>query len=157
MNRVLSVWQRCKDNPFGRRLFAFLVCRKAPYFRTIKPRFHMLEPWRAEVFMKKRRSVENHIGTVHAIAMCNLCELAAGTMTEASLPSAMRWLPKGMTVSYLRRAESDVTAFATMPEVGVGDARDVPVAVEVKDAQGTVVCSAIITMYVSPRKAASKP
>jgi len=156
MNRILSLWQRCKDKPFGRRVFAFLVCRKAPYFSTIKPRFHVLEPWRAEVSMKKRRSVENHIGTVHAIAMCNLCELAAGTMMEASLPSAMRWLPKGMTVNYLRRAESDVTAFATMPAVGAGDARDVPVAVEVKDAHGAVVCSAIITMYVSPRKAAAK-
>lgn len=154
-NRVLSIWQKLDKNPFGRWLFAFSVCRKAPYFSTIKPRFHVLETGRAQVSMKKRRAVQNHIGTVHAIAMCNLCELAAGTMTEASIPDAMRWLPKGMTVSYLKRAETDITAFATMPDVGVGEARDVPVIVDVKDTSGTVVCSAIITMYVSPRKKAA--
>ena len=63
--------------------------------------------------MTKRRAVTNHIGTVHAIAMCNLAELAAGTMTEISIPPSMRWLPKGMAVEYLKKAESDVEALAT--------------------------------------------
>ena len=58
--------------------------------------------------MRKRRAVQNHIGTVHAIAMCNLAEMAAGTLTEISIPASMRWLPKGMQVQYLRKAETDV-------------------------------------------------
>lgn len=45
----------------------------------------------------------NHIGTVHAIAMCNMAELAGGTMTEVTVPSTHRWIPKGMTVEYLKR------------------------------------------------------
>ncbi len=152
---VLSIWQKCDKSALGRWLFSYSVCRKAPYFASIKPRFEMLEPWRARVSMRKRRAVENHIGTVHAIAMCNLCELAAGTMTEASLPDTMRWLPKGMSVAYLKRAESDVTAHASMPVVTAGPPRDVPVEVDVKDAAGNIVCSALITMYVSPRKSAA--
>ena len=158
---VLTIWQKCDKSALGRWLFSYSVCRKAPYFASIKPRFEMLEPWRARVSMKKRRAVENHIGTVHAIAMCNLCEIAAGTMTEASIPATMRWLPKGMSVAYLKRAETDVTAHASMAPVREGPARDVPVEVDVKDASGTIVCSALITMYVSPRKpadaAAGKP
>jgi acyl-coenzyme A thioesterase PaaI-like protein len=155
MNRVLSLWQRFKDKPFGKQLFSFLVCRQAPYFKTIKPRFEELAPGRARVSMKKRHAVENHIGTVHAIAMCNLCELAAGTMTEASVPASMRWLPKGMQVEYLRKAETDVVAESSLAEVAEGAARDVPVSVEVKDAAGVVVCRALITMWVSPRKKAA--
>ena len=69
----------------------------------------------------------------------------------------MRWLPKGMSVAYLKRAETDVTAHASMPPVREGPARDVPVEVDVKDATGTIVCSALITMYVSPRKPAGEP
>jgi len=102
--------------------------------------------------MRKRRGVQNHIGTVHAIAMCNLAELAAGTLTEVSIPPSLRWLPKGMQVEYLKKAESDIEAVATLPEVPDGPGREVPVTVELNDAAGVIVCRAVITMWVSPRK-----
>lgn len=152
MNPVLKIWNKSKGSAFRRWVFSFMVCRKAPYFATIKPRFEVLEVGRAQVSMKKRRSVENHIGTVHAIAMCNLAEIAGGTLTEVSIPKSMRWLPKGMTVSYLRVAKTDVTAHATLPPVEEGVARDLPAHVDIKDRDGNIVCQADITMYVSPRK-----
>ncbi len=84
--------------------------------------------------------------------MCNLAEIAAGTMTEVSIPRTMRWLPKGMQVEYLKKAETDVEATATVAEVIEGAARDLPVLVAVRDRAGIEVCRAIITMWVSPRK-----
>lgn len=103
--------------------------------------------------LHKRRRVENHIGTVHALAMGNLCELAAGTVTEVSLPASMRWLPRGMTIEYLRKAESDVTATARLNKTEwSGAAENVAVPVSVVDSTGTEVVRAVITMYVSPKK-----
>ena len=64
----------------------------------------------------------------------------------------MRWLPKGMQVEYVKKAETDVEAIATLPAVEKGVARDVPATVEIKDRGGEVVCRATITMWVSPRK-----
>lgn len=155
MNRVLGIWNRAKGSGLKRKFFSYMVCRQAPYFSTIRPTFEVLEPGRAEVTMKNRRAVHNHIATVHAIAMCNLAELAAGTMTEVSIPASMRWLPKGMTVRYVRKAESDLRAVATLPAIEEGVAADVPAQVEIRDAAGHVVCEATITMYVSPRKKAA--
>ena len=152
MNTALAAWKRLEGKPFGKVIFSRAICFKAPYFATIAPRFVELRPGFARVAMKKRRAVQNHIGTVHAIAMCNLAEIAAGTLTEVSIPGSMRWLPKGMKVEYLKKAETDVEATATLPAVDEGDARDVPATVEVKDRAGTVVCRAVITMWVSPRK-----
>ena len=152
MNAALAAWRRLEGKPLGKTLFSRAICFKAPYFSSISPRFAELGPGRARVSMRKRRSVQNHIGTVHAIAMCNLAEIAAGTVTEVSIPEGMRWLPKGMTVEYLRKAETDVEATATLPGVEEGAARDVPVTVEVKDAAGELVCRAVITMWVTPRK-----
>lgn len=152
MSPALAAWQRVERWPFGKALFSRLICWKAPYFASIRPRFEEFRPGFARVSMRKRRAVTNHIGTVHAIAMCNLAEIAAGTMTEVSIPPTMRWLPKGMQVDYLRKAETDVEAVATLPDVAEGAARDVPVTVEVKDRAGEVVCRATITMWVSPRK-----
>ena len=152
MNAALAAWNRLESKPFGKAIFSRVICWKAPYFGTISPRFVELRPGFARVAMRKRRGVQNHIGTVHAIAMCNLAELAAGTLTEVSIPASMRWLPKGMQVEYVRRAESDVEATATLPAVEEGDAREVPATVEVRDRAGEVVCRAVITMWVSPRK-----
>ena len=150
---ALAAWNRMEGKPLGKTLFSRFVCFKAPYFASISPRFEELRHNFVRVSMKKRRGVTNHIGTVHAIAMCNLAELAAGTMTEVSIPASMRWLPKGMTVEYLKKSKGGVHATATLPEVTEGPGRDVPAAVEIKDDAGELVCRATITMWVSPRKA----
>jgi uncharacterized protein (TIGR00369 family) len=152
LSAALSAWHRLESKPFGKTIFSRAICWKAPYFATISPRFVELRPGFARVAMRKRRGVTNHIGTVHAIAMCNLAELAAGTLTEVSIPASMRWLPKGMQVEYVRKAETDVEATATLPAVEEGAAREVPATVEVRDHSGEVVCRAVITMWVSPRK-----
>ena len=103
--------------------------------------------------MRKRRGVENHIGSVHALAMGNLCELAAGMVTEVTIPTAMRWLPRGMTIEYLRRAESDVTATARLIKIEwPGHSENIAVPVTIIDANGTEVVRAVITMYVSPKR-----
>jgi uncharacterized protein (TIGR00369 family) len=155
MERVvnaLGAWRRFESLPFGKALFSRLVCFKAPYFATISPRFEELRPGYARVSMKRRRGVTNHIGTVHAIAMCNLAELAAGTMTEVSIPASMRWLPKGMQVEYVKKSSGGVHAVATLPEVAESAGREVPATVEIRDEMGEVVCRATITMWVSPRR-----
>lgn len=152
MNAALAAWNRLESKPLGKALFSRAICFKAPYFATISPRFEELRPGFARVSMKKRRSVTNHIGTVHAIAMCNLAELAAGTLTEISIPESMRWLPKGMTVEYLKKSSGGIHALATLPDVAEGEGRDVPATVEMKDDAGDLVCRATITMWVSPRR-----
>jgi len=151
---TLRAWMRVRGSVFGRWMFARTVSRRAPYFGTIKPRFLALEPKLCRVSMRKRRAVENHIGTVHALAMGNLCELAAGMCTEVTIPVGMRWIPRGMTIEYLAKATSDVTATARLDKTEWTDAENVGVPVTVTDTAGKEVVRAVISMYVSPRKEA---
>lgn len=145
-----AIYRRLQGLPLGRWLFTRLICLQAPYFSSISPLFEDLQPGRAVVSMRKRRKIKNHIGTVHALAMGNLCELAAGLLMEATLPADMRWIPRGMEIAYLAKAETEVTATATLAQQSWSTATDVPVEVSVEDAQGHQVVSATITMYVSP-------
>jgi acyl-coenzyme A thioesterase PaaI-like protein len=150
---VLSLYRRLARWPAGRWLFSRLVCLKAPYFASIAPRFVALEPGRCEVSIRDRRRVHNHLGTVHAIALCNLAELSAGMMTDATLPATMRWIPKGMTVAYLKKAVGSLRGVATPEQALVEStqAHEWPVQVEVIDAVGETVFSARIVMWISPR------
>ena len=150
--RILDLYQRLADKPGGRWLFSKLVCFKAPYFASIAPRIVSLEPQRGVARLKHRRGVSNHIGTVHAIALCNIAELTAGVMTDASLPKGMRWIPKGMTVQYLKKAVGTQRAVATpmIPLVVSDTGYDLPVNVDVFDPAGERVFHAEIRMWLSP-------
>ena len=151
---VLSLYRRITRWPAGHWIFSRLVCLKAPYFATIAPRFVALEPGRCEVRIRDRRRVHNHIGSVHAIALCNLAELGAGVMTDATIPAGMRWIPKGMSVEYLKKAEGTLYGIAT-PESAARTSHDGyewPVAVRVIDAAGEAVFRARVMMWVSPSK-----
>lgn len=150
---VLDHYRRLSRWPAGQWLFSRAVCWRAPYFATIAPLVTRLEANRCEATLRHRRSVTNHLGTVHAIALCNLAELTGGLMTDASLPASMRWIPKGMQVEYLKKAIGTMRGVAT-PDAAIvdsGEAYELPVTVAVSDAAGDVVFRARITMWVSPK------
>jgi acyl-coenzyme A thioesterase PaaI-like protein len=150
---LLALYTKITRWPFGHWLFSKAVCFKAPYFGSISPVITRLEHSRCEAVIKDRRAVHNHIGSVHAIALCNLAELCAGVMTDASLPDGMRWIPKGMTVSYLKRAKGRMHATATpvIAIVPASEGYDLPVNVDVLDDAGDKVFHAEIRMWLSPK------
>jgi acyl-coenzyme A thioesterase PaaI-like protein len=156
-SRTLNLYERLARRPLGKWLFAEIICLNAPYFSTIQPRFNELRPGYCQVSMRKRRSVLNHIRTVHALAIGNLCELAAGMMMEATLPPDLRWIPRGMTIEYLHKAKTDVTAIARLDKTGWSAGENVGVPVTAVDKDGQEVVRAVITMYISRRSANGPP
>jgi acyl-coenzyme A thioesterase PaaI-like protein len=149
---VLSLWKWTNRLPGGDRAFSRLFGLRAPYFGSIRPRFTVIEPNRAELVIRDRRRVHNHLGTVHAIALCNGMEAAMGALAEASISPGKRWIPKGMQVSYTAKATSDVTCIAeTDARVWSGDDPEVPVRVRGVLADGTVVLEGVISLWVTRR------
>lgn len=143
MSQMLQMFRQA-----GPAQFSAMIGQVAPYFASIAPQVVELRPGYAEVTFPKRREVLNHIGTVHAIALCNAAELAAGTMTDASIPPGCRWIPRGMTVEYLAKADGDIRTVADGSAIDwglIGDVK-VPVMAYVGDKP---VFRAEITMYVS--------
>ena len=154
-NVALSMWNRFSRLPGGKALFSRAVSIKTPYFRSIAPQMIELRPGYCEARMRKRWSVTNHIGTVHAIAMCNLAEFCGGLLTEVSVPAdTHRWIPKGMTVEYIKKAETDLRAVSELPrDQAWPEALELPVTVNVTDAAGELVFRAVIRMWVTAKKA----
>jgi acyl-coenzyme A thioesterase PaaI-like protein len=151
---IKKAYNTLSGRPLGKKLFSVAVSLKAPYFRTILPTVVSLEAGRGEVRIPDWWGVRNHLGTVHAIACCNLAELAAGTTLDMSLPDTHRWIPKGMQVSYLKKAKGTITAVATvdgLSDLAPDEAREVVVSIDMTGPDGTLVVHADITMWVSPR------
>lgn len=153
MAKLLDLYHRSQAIPVvGGKVFDIAFSQMAPYFATIHPHFKTIKPNYAEVVIKKRRGVKNHIGTVHAIALCNGLEAAMGALAEATIPSNKRWIPKGMDVNYTAKADSDITCIAeTDPEQWTSDNPDLPVRVKGVRTDGTVVIEGVIRLWVTEK------
>lgn len=149
-NYLLKLWEKAGKFPAGKKLFSRAVCRRAPYFGSIRPTVREVRPNYCEVWFKKRRAVENHIRTVHVIAICNALEMAMGALAEATIPKHLRWIPRGMSLDYVDKATTDILAIAeTSPE----DWKPGDLAVRVKAVRedSTTVVKGAIMLYVSEK------
>ncbi|WP_295623767.1 hotdog fold domain-containing protein [uncultured Corynebacterium sp.] len=156
---TLGAWKKLSGIPvIGTRLFSAAVSLKAPYFRTSLPHLKSMEPGRAVATAPKWWGVQNHIGTFHAIAACNLAEFVMGMLCEASVPASHRWVPKSMTTNYQKISKGGLTATATAdlpdfaaitPETG---GRNLDVRIELVDSEGTLVQDATITCWITAKK-----
>jgi len=150
---ALGWFERLGGSAPGRWVFSRIVCLRAPYFGSIAPRIQMLAPGRCIVRLRDRRRVHNHLGTVHAIALCNAAELAGGLATDATLEPALRWIPKAMQVEYLKPARGTLIVTASVPSISAeGIPGECPVSVEARDAGGETVFTARIAMWISRRR-----
>lgn len=151
---TLKLYQRTTKLPGGHWAFSRAVSAVAPYFASIGAHFEDLRPGYARIRMRNRRAVRNHLGSVHAIAMCNMAELAGGTMTDVSIASGARWIPVGMQVRYLKKARTDLVAEALGESIDWSCDGEVSVPVEVRDSAGDLVFTAQIQMSLRQQAAA---
>ena len=146
-----ALYRKLTSYPGGRRLFSLLYGIKAPYFASVAPAVLTMAPHHAELVVRKRRAVQNHIGTVHAIAICNGLEAAMGLVAEATCPPSRRWIPKGMDVRYLAKSTSDILCIADTDPARWTDVGDIAVRVRAERRDGVVVVEGTITIYISER------
>lgn len=151
---TFAAWKKLPSGLVGSAAFSIAMCLKVPYFRTLLPRVVELSPGRCVVTARKWWGVQNHLGTFHAIAACNLAEIAMGMLAEATVPATHRWIPKGMTTSYVAPAKTSLRAVAQLAKIPTfGDeGQEVVVPVSVLGDDGTEVVHADITIWVTKRK-----
>ena len=142
--RLLSLWRTLRPLPGGRWLFARAFAHSVPYSASTRPTVLRLDPGHAEVSIPDRRANRQHLGSVHAIALMNVAEMASGLAMTAGLPAGVRGIVREMRMEYLKKARGTITAVSrvTIPTV-TGDL-DFDVTADCLDASGTVVARATV-------------
>lgn len=153
MSGFLKLYGQFSSWPLGRYLFSKGVGLKAPYFGTIDARVVDYQKGLAVFRMADTRRVRNHIGTVHAMAMCNLAELCGGMAIDSLVSHTQRWIPQGMNVKYLKKASGPITGTCRIPATAVR-LGSVQGEIDLRNEQGEQVCVVHIDFLVSPRKGA---
>jgi acyl-coenzyme A thioesterase PaaI-like protein len=100
-----------------------------------------LEPGHAKLALRDRRAVRNHLGSIHAVALTNLGELASGLAMTTALPPGVRGIVLRIETVYTKKARGTLLCDCRVivPEV-TGDLNH-EVHAEIRDAGGDIVAS----------------
>ena len=105
----------CGKIPGGLWVFSKLIGLMAPYSGSINARVVYLREGFAEVHLKDRRAVRNHLRCVHAVALMNLAEMATGLGICFALPHGARGILTHLEISYYEKARGPLKARAICP------------------------------------------
>lgn len=112
-----------------------------PLVGTARLHFERIDAEGVVISIANRRSVQNHIGGVHAAAMALLAETASGFCLGWHLPDDRLPLIKSLQVDFQRRAKSALRASARLSaqdieRIGAEPKGELLVPVEVTDESG---------------------
>jgi uncharacterized protein (TIGR00369 family) len=148
--RLRKLWDRLTRLPGGTALFSFALGRMTPYSGTIGARVEQLEPGFCRVALRDRRRVRNHLGSIHAIALANLAEMASGLAVLVGLPSSVQGIVTGFSITYVKKARGQLRAECRAEHLDVTAPQDYEAEVEVTDAEGDVVARATARWRLRP-------
>jgi acyl-coenzyme A thioesterase PaaI-like protein len=149
---LLQWWDRLKGRPGGHWVFDRILARAIPYTATVHPHVLAIEPGFARVQVEDRRSLRNHLNSIHAIALANLGELSGGLAMSATLPPDVRGILIGLRVAYLKKARGTLVAEARCDVPIVTAPIDYELQSHVMDASGDEVATITATWRLSPMK-----
>ncbi len=148
--RLLLLWRTLSPLPGGQWLFAQIFSTIVPYSGTVGPRIRLLEPGHARVEIPDRRSNRQHLGSVHAIALMNVAEMASGLAMMSGLPEGIRGIVTKISIEYLKKARGTITAVSRVTLPDVTGAQDVDVISECLDLENGVVARATVRWRLGP-------
>ena len=149
---MLTVWRRLSRYPGGPWLFSKIFGRAVPYSGSVGPRIRVLEPGHAEVEIPDRRSNRNHLGSVHAIALMNVAEMASGLAMMAGLPATVRGIVTTLSMTYHKKARGTIRGIARVEVPEVTEDRDFDVKAECFDGEGVLVATGTVRWRLGPVK-----
>lgn len=145
-----KTWDKLSRVPGGKKVFSKAVGKMAPYTGTIDPMVDELRRGYARVRMKDRKTVRNHLQSIHAVALMNLAEACSGLAFSYSLPPRSRGILTGLSIDYLKKARGTLTAecHSVIPETN--ERAEYEIVVVTRDEGGDVVTRATAQWLVGP-------
>ena len=151
-NLVRDAWNLLAGLPGGKALFSRAIGQLAPYSSSIGARVVGLRPGFCQIEMDDRRAVRNHLQCVHAIALCNLAELAGNIAVAYSLSDDGRFIVAGLSIEYVKKARGTITATGECPPTLTAERHEHQVPVVLTNAAGEVVAKASLRTLVGPKR-----
>jgi len=108
--QLLNLVNKLSVIPGGHFIFNRIIASKIPYSATIGARVVVLEPGYAKFILKDKKSIRNHLHSIHAVALTNFGEMTSGFALNAGLPADVRGIVLRITTEYVKKARGTLIA-----------------------------------------------
>jgi len=163
-NQFNNIVTKINKSPLFLRSFLLtkLFTTKVKFAGTTGIKIEAVTNNQVRLSLANKKSVQNHIGGIHAIAAAVLAESATGIVFGMNVPDSKLPLLKSMQVNYQRRMQGNLTAVAqlTDEQISVIEADDkgnvlVPVVIEDESGESPIEC--VMEWAWVSKKRANKP
>ena len=124
MNKIVSTINLLPEFVRQKALSAFFG-RMVKFTGTAGVRIEELTEQRAVITLKNAKSVQNHIGSVHAVACILIAESATGYLVGMNIPDTATPVIKTIKADYVKRAKGDMKAVATLSAEQIAELQEV--------------------------------
>ena len=138
--------------PGGKRLFSQVLARMVPYTGTVGATVLRLEPGRCQVELTDRRGIRNHLGSIHAVALMNVGEMASGLSLVAGLPESARAILVKFQIEFKKKARGRLLSECSCEIPPSDKPIDVELVSKITDEAGHVVAEVHALWKVGPKK-----
>ncbi len=149
--RLRALWARLSPVPGGRWLFSRMLGWMVPYSGRLGATVMHFEPGYVRVELRERRALRNHLGSIHAVALVNLGELASGLAVMGGLPATVRGIVTGLDVTYSKKARGRLVAESRCEAPrAVSASTPFDVEASIRDASGDLVARVLAHWLLGP-------
>jgi len=150
ITRLQRLWLRLHKLPGGCWLFSRLLNWLIPYTGTIGANVKVLQPGYAQLELRDRRRVRNHLNSIHAIALTNLGEITSGLAMLGILSDKTRGIPTNISIDFYKKARGKLIAESHCELPEIKEDTDFEVYAEIKDSEGDVVARTTVNWRLGP-------
>ena len=155
--RIANAWRTLGPLPGGKWMFSKLLGIMVPYSGSIRPRVLELSPGHAVVAIRERRALRQHLGSIHALALGNLGELASGLAMTMGLPADVRGIVTGMEIEFHKKARGRIVATSDVVIPRVTGPVEHRVEAHLADASGERVATVRVLWRLAPLEPRAVP
>ena len=154
---IRDAWTRLSRMPGGKWAFSRMIGTAAPYTGSMGARVNDLQDGHAEVELRDRRRVRNHLRCIHAVALANLAELTGSLAVGFGLPPGMRFIPIGLSIEYVKKARGTITATSDCVIEATNSEYELEAPISLKNPEGEEVAVAKLRIKVGPVRSSTVP
>ena len=152
-------WRVLGGSGAGRLLFAQALGRLVPYSGSVPFGIEDLSPGQATLTLPDRRAIRNHLGSIHAVALANVLELAANLALVPQMARGQSFIVTRLDMRYLAKARGTLRIEGSAPTDLSALTESTPLTLETyasaSNAAGVRVCEATAEVRVRMKGRAS--
>lgn len=145
------VWDTLSPLPGGSKLFSRVLGLINPYTGALGAEFVELQPGYARTQLRERRAIQNHLHSIHAIALINLAEVTSGLALMTGLPDDARGIPIHLSIDYHKKARGLLTGECRCTPPASNERQELELSCMIRDEGGAEVATARARWLIGPK------